>query len=244
MFGCPDALLAECSYATRVYAVAFVLFCGIYLLMVNYKLLNLHALSTFLSFALSLSVIPVMGVIAVFFPGAIWWSNLIAYALVAIAVVVWAELKRRRGQSHVTLLPLADARPSLDFSVPYTDDGLASALESIDGFLKSSGLPERSSLAARLSAEELLKNIIQHNAAKRALSGWFVHKPFIDIRISLAQPGSGESLTLSLHDDGEPFNPAEAPRREGSFGLTLATAFDQRLSYKYMFGQNMTIVKI
>jgi hypothetical protein len=82
MFGCPNELLVEFCYACRIYAVAFMFFCLIYLLMVNYKLLKQVALSNFLSFALSLTVIPVIWFIARYAPSAIWWSNLVAYVIV------------------------------------------------------------------------------------------------------------------------------------------------------------------
>lgn len=244
MFGCPDDLLAECCYATRIYAVAFVFFCAIYLLMVNYKLLKQQSLSTFLSFALSLTVIPVMWGIALYLPKAIWWSNLIAYLVVFLILVVWSEAKRRKQQSFITLLPRAEEQPTLDFSIPYTDAGLATALESIDRYLQQNGVEGRNLLAANLASEELLKNIIQHNAAKREQqSGKFRSQPFIDVRIAMSTD-EDSLLTVSLHDDGRPFDPTGLAGRQGSYGLLLATSFGQRLSYKYMFGQNMTIVKI
>lgn len=243
MFGCTSDIMAECCHATRIYALAFLFFCGIYLMMVNYKLLKQQALSTFLSFALSLSVIPVMWLIARFMPTAIWWSNLIAYVIVFIILLIWAEAKRSKSQAFLTLLPIIESQPTLDFSIPYSIDGLSKALESIDQFLKDNQIQGERLLAANLSSEELLKNIIQHNQLKREqLGNKFKGCPYIDIRLTINE--ADNSLTISLHDDGKPFDPSAVTKRQGSYGLILATGFNQQLSYKYMFGQNMTTVKI
>jgi anti-sigma regulatory factor (Ser/Thr protein kinase) len=244
MFGCTQDMMVECCYATRIYAIAFIFFCGIYLLMVNYKLLNQHGLSTFLSFALSLSVIPVMWLIAAYMPAAIWWSNLIAYVIVFAILVVWSEIKRTKGNSFITLLPTIEEQPTLDFSTPYSMDGLADALAQVDSFLTDNGITGKRLIAANLSAEELLKNIIQHNESKRSQpSGKLKQRPYIDVRITISTDKEN-LITISLNDDGKPFDPTAPAARQGSYGLTLATGFGQQLSYKYMFGQNMTLVKI
>jgi Na+-driven multidrug efflux pump len=282
LFGCPDALLAECCYACRIYAAAFVFFCLIYLLMVNYKLLKQEALANFLSFALSLSVIPVIWIIATQAPGAIWWSNLIAYLLVFVVALAWSEIKRRDGASFLTLLPTREANPTLDFSVSYTNEGLAEAFERITEFLDRHHAKPDSAFAIKLSAEELLKNVIQHNQQKSQETS----TPYIDLRLTViannsqatestetsentnasgsqssrpprlqgsqnsqnsqcSQPqGGAQKIILSLRDDGRPFDPTAGQHREGSYGLTLATAFNQTLTYKYMFGQNITLVEV
>jgi Na+-driven multidrug efflux pump/anti-sigma regulatory factor (Ser/Thr protein kinase) len=238
LFGCPADLLAECCYATRVYAAAFILFCVIYLLMVCYKLLGESALSNFISFALSLSVVPVIWIIAIYFPRAIWWSNLIAYTLVLAILLVWAELKRDNGKSHITLLPTSVGKDILDFSSPYSADGLGKALTSVSDYLKGHGVEQKRATAMMLSAEELLKNIIQHNETRAGKS----EKRYIDIR--LAVDNDGQQIILSLRDDGHPFDPTAARREEGKYGLLLATGFNQKMTYKYMFGQNLTTIEV
>lgn len=246
LFGCPAELLGECCYAARIYAAAFVFFCLIYLLMVNYKLLRQEALSNFLSFALSLTVIPVIWLIALYAPGAIWWSNLIAYLIVFVTVVVWSESKRKEGASFITLLPVKEAKPTLDFSVEYSQAGLDESITRISDFMDDHAIGSDRRFAMKLSAEELLKNVVQHShsgmGAKRHTA-----TPYIDVRLSLiddATAEGGNKLALSIRDDGRPFDPTAAGSREGGYGLTLSTAFGQRLSYRYMFGQNMTVVEI
>ena len=234
MFGCPDELLSECCYACRIYAAAFVFFCIIYLLMVNYKLLKHEALSNFLSFALSLSVIPVMWIIAIYAPKAIWWSNLIAYVLVFAILLVWSECQRKNGASHITLQPVREQYPTLDFSVEYSNIGLEDALTCISNFLDDNKVSEERKFGIKLSAEELLKNVIEHSHDK--IKG----SPYIDMRLSVLTDGS---VIFTLRDDGKPFDPLSFNAANEGFGLKLATAFNQKLSYKYMFGQNISTIE-
>jgi Na+-driven multidrug efflux pump/anti-sigma regulatory factor (Ser/Thr protein kinase) len=240
MFGCPNELLVECCYACRIYAVAFVFFCLIYLLMVNYKLLKQVALSNFLSFALSLTVIPVIWFIARYAPSAIWWSNLVAYVIVFAVALVWSQLKRRDEMSFLTLLPTREAVPTLDFSVDYSEQGLQCALDGVSEFMQQQMVEPQRCYAIKLSTEELLKNIIQygHDGEEKKKT-----TAFIDIRMSVATDETGQKLVkLSLRDDGRPFNPTVGSQ-PGGYGLKLATAFGQRLLYKYMFGQNISIIE-
>lgn len=244
LFGCPENLLQECCGACRIYAVAFIFFCLIYLLMVNYKLLKQESLANFLSFALSLTVIPVIWAIAKFLPTAIWWSNLIAYLLVFIVALIWSSYKRRSGEAFLTLLPRKEPYPTIDFSAQYSTEGLQDALNRISLFLNENNIVEERRFAVKLSAEELLKNIIRYSHSEHAVSK-IKNGAYIDIRLSLLpNPEGMDKVVLSLRDDGKPFDPTAYAGGEGGYGLKLATAFNQRLTYKYMFGQNISIVEV
>ena len=87
LFGCDDpATMAESNHALRVFALSFIPFCYIYVLMIVYKLYSHHRMALFISFALSLTVIPVLWVVAKVAPQAIWYSYLIAYLIEGIAI--------------------------------------------------------------------------------------------------------------------------------------------------------------
>ena len=79
-------LIAEADKAMRLYAVALIPFCYIYTIMVVYKLYNYHKMALFISFALSLTVVPVLWVIAHYAPQLIWYSYLIAYAIETVTI--------------------------------------------------------------------------------------------------------------------------------------------------------------
>lgn len=89
LFGCdePD-MLTQSRHALRVFAMSFIPFCYIYVLMIVYKLYSHHHMALFISFALSLTVIPVLWVMAHWAPGWLWYSYLIAYLLEAVAILL------------------------------------------------------------------------------------------------------------------------------------------------------------
>ena len=97
LFGCdePD-MLAQSNHALRVFALSFIPFCYIYVLMIVYKLYSQHRMALFISLALSLTVIPVLWAMAKWMPEYIWYSYLIAYLIEA--VVIFALHKGRHIQ--------------------------------------------------------------------------------------------------------------------------------------------------
>ena len=83
----PD-LIAEANHALRVFALSFIPFCYIYVLMIVYKLYGQHHMALFISFALSLTVIPVLWVMARTMPNLLWYSYLVAYLIEANAIAL------------------------------------------------------------------------------------------------------------------------------------------------------------
>ncbi len=87
LFGCNEPeMLAQSSHALRVFALSFILFSYIYVIMIIYKLYSHHRMALFISFALSLTVIPVLWLMSKAAPGAIWYSYLIAYLIEACII--------------------------------------------------------------------------------------------------------------------------------------------------------------
>jgi len=91
-----ESMISEGSRALRIFALSFIPFCYIYVLMIVYKLYCHHRMALFISFALSLTVIPVMWVISEWAPQLLWYSYLIAYlieVLLIFAVHRWLRLR-------------------------------------------------------------------------------------------------------------------------------------------------------
>jgi Na+-driven multidrug efflux pump len=88
----PD-LISESDYALRIFALSFIPFCYIYVLMIVYKLYKHHKMALFISFALSLTVIPVLWLMAHFAPNYLWYSYLIAYLIEGIAIALIHRLR-------------------------------------------------------------------------------------------------------------------------------------------------------
>ena len=92
-------LVAEACHALRVYALSFVPFCYIYVLMIVYKLYAQHRMALFISFTLSLMVIPVLWVFSHLRPDLLWYSYLVAYVIEALAIAVL----HKATHAHFTL---------------------------------------------------------------------------------------------------------------------------------------------
>ncbi|MBQ9555241.1 MAG: hypothetical protein IJV05_03350 [Muribaculaceae bacterium] len=89
LFGCDETeMLVQSVPALRVFALSFIPFCYIYVLMIIYKLYHQHSMALFISFALSLTVIPVLWLMAKFMPQYMWYSYLIAYLIEAVIILI------------------------------------------------------------------------------------------------------------------------------------------------------------
>ena len=97
VFGCDEIeMLHQSVPALRIFALSFIPFCYIYVLMIVYKLYNQHSMALFISFALSLTVIPVLWFMGKLMPQYLWYSYLIAYVIEV--VVIFALHKGRHIQ--------------------------------------------------------------------------------------------------------------------------------------------------
>ncbi len=89
LFGADEAdIIDEGCYALRVFAVSLIPFCYIYTIMIVYKLYNYHQIALFISFALSLTVIPVLWIMSHMVPHYLWFSYLLAYLIEMAAIFV------------------------------------------------------------------------------------------------------------------------------------------------------------
>lgn len=87
LFGANEtAMLTETDKALRIFALSFIPFCYIYVIMIVYKLYGQHRMSLFISFALSLTVIPVLWFMSHFSPTLLWYSYLIAYLIEVVII--------------------------------------------------------------------------------------------------------------------------------------------------------------
>ena len=91
----PDMLSSACE-ALRVLAFSFIPFCYIYILMIIYKLYGQHRMALFISFALSLTVIPVLWIVSRCVPQMLWYSFLVAYVIEAVAIWVLHRVTHAR----------------------------------------------------------------------------------------------------------------------------------------------------
>ena len=89
LFGTNESeMIVESCNALRIFAVCLIPFCYIYTIMIVYKLYNYHHMALFISFALSLTVIPVLWLFSWYAKEWIWYGFLTAYIIEMIAIFV------------------------------------------------------------------------------------------------------------------------------------------------------------
>ena len=89
LFGANESdMITEGCRALRIFAVSLIPFCYIYTIMIVYKLYNHHHMALFISFALSLTVIPVLWLFSLFAEEWIWYGFLTAYIIEMVAIFV------------------------------------------------------------------------------------------------------------------------------------------------------------
>ena len=99
LFGSSEpSILAESNHVLRIFAVSFIPFCYIYFIMIVYKLYKQDHMALFISFALSLTVIPVLWLMAHFTPEYTWYSYLTAYLLEIIMIASLHKITRSKFQ--------------------------------------------------------------------------------------------------------------------------------------------------
>lgn len=96
--GNEEELMSVTCHALRIFALSFIPFCYIYVMMIVYKLYGHHRMALFISFALSLMVIPVLWLMANLAPQYLWYSYLIAYLIEGILIYALHRMRHLRLQ--------------------------------------------------------------------------------------------------------------------------------------------------
>lgn len=140
--------------------------------------------------------------------------------------------------------PLDPTERRLQLEVPPTAAGLATAQASLNRFLESGDdVSARGAYFAELAFEELVTNILRHGRRRP-------DEPPIAASVLL----SGESITLTVEDDGPPFDPLSVPEPEqpaslddakvGGLGLVLVRRSCERMSYVRAGDRNRVTVTL
>lgn len=163
-----------------------------------------------------------------------WIGFFVGQLVTALAIGVWEMILRRKDPSlcRFLLIPMKGDAKVLDMSLQTNSESLSEAIGTLRSFLSSNGMEPHTVYVAAVCAEEFVNNIIRHGHASS---------------IDLASTVDGDTVNVSIHDDGAAFNPvaaASASEAKIGLGLTLAAAFCQDMNYKYIFNQNMLTFKI
>lgn len=163
-----------------------------------------------------------------------WIGFFIGQAVTGLAILIWGMILRAKDKSlcRFLLIPMKDKTKVLDMTVQATSASLSDAIATLRSFLAENGRDSHTVNTAALCAEEFVNNIIRHG-----------HATAIDLAASVV----GDSVSISIHDDGTAFDPVSAVKASESrigLGLTIAKAFCKDINYRYIFNQNMVTIKI
>ncbi|MFI3287211.1 MAG: MATE family efflux transporter [Rikenellaceae bacterium] len=229
-------VIGDAVVAIRLVTLSFLPFAVNYLLIVIYQLSGRSTLSIATSITQPMLVVVVMLIVSAVAPELVWWSFIISEMAVLTALYLISVVKSsgKVRLDRLTMLERTKESHSLDFSVEVSAPGaVATALGELDRFFEEEGCNPISANKIRLSAEELLLNIIAHGFKD-------TKRHFVDLRTHITD----ECITLTLKDDGRAFNPALEAASDKGLGLKIVQGVTPNIEYKYIFFQNTTKITI
>ena len=232
MFGVKDPQeLAVIDHVLRIFSLMMIPFAFTLVLVAVYQVLELIAPSVICAICQLATIIFSIWLFADFAPSHIWWGFPLASFLFLFGQLFLSFIYSR-----------SEGGRTFDRSVRYQSEEVFTVLESIDTFLKESKLSKDNIFSLNLCCEELMTNIAKHS------HGHIVHHSF-DVHIY----SDDESTWVALKDGGKPFNPLLAGKmadpdigKEGCehLGLRLINNIVDNISYKYMYGLNIVLIKV
>lgn len=237
-FGNSDAALCEASVWPL--CIAFSILLPYVCVMFFSTLLNV-SLNILFSSLMTLSMAGGVVIMAWLSPEHIWWGfPLLSYPLLGVLLLtMYLKHRRNRQLSAFALLPLLPDDVSAHFSVEYTREAVDRALTDVDLFVELCEVSSLVSNRVRVCCTELLENLLDYS--KDRGEGHTFEVRVID---------NERDIEVRIKDAGRPFDPTlSASEMEcidmepKHLGLTLVNKLSSSLSYKYMFGLNVTVLK-
>lgn len=159
-----------------------------------------------------------------------WWGFFFgqAFTVLTLLPLVVREQRRNRSLTPIFLIKQNDESVTYDVSVATNYDALHEMQSGMTDFLHEAHVEEKTAMNAVVCTEELVKNIIDHG-----------HAHSVDVRAT----HDGESINITLCDDGKLFNPVEYDKETG-LGLLMVRGIASELSYDTIFNQNVVTITI
>lgn len=247
LFGVKDPQeLATLDHALRIFSLTLLPFALTLVLVAVYQVLDQILLSVICAVGQLATIVLGIWLFAAYQPLLIWWGFPVAGFLFLMGQLLLSFIYSRRQccrVSSLNLIPYSEGGRTFDSSVHYQSDEVYTVLRNIDAFLQESKLSKDDKFCLNLCCEELMTNIAQHS------QGHIVHHSF-DVHIY----SDDEDTCVALKDGGKPFNPLfsrkmpepDISSTEGSehLGLRLINNLVENISYKYMYGLNIVLIKI
>lgn len=246
LFGVNDPQdMADLDNVLRIFSLMMLPFALTLVLVSVYQVLELILPSVICVIGQLVALILFTWLFAKYNPSLVWLGFPVSGILFLMCQLFASFIySRRKGRSvsALTLIPYREKGRTFDRSVRYKSDEVYTALEDIDTFLKESALSVGAIFRINLCCEELMTNIATHS------HGHIVHHSF-DVHIY----SDNQGICVALKDGGKPFNPLMAGKmadldigKEGfeHLGLRLVNNIIEDISYKYMYGLNVVLIKM
>lgn len=199
-----------------------------------YQMLGYLALTPLIVLTFPLVLIPSMYVWGDMGDGSlIWYAFPETGLLVLLLAFVITEVIRYRKKdvAHLTLVPTKDVENCYDISVEANRESMAASLANLDTYLAGLGIGSELQLAVRHCIEEVTLNIVEHSGKNMEHHYFDIHTNFMD-----------GVLEVIVKDDGRAFDPVALPEEERGSGLKILHGLCSNIDYKFMYGQNLTIM--
>ena len=246
MFGIEEPEeLAAVNHVLRIFSLLMLPFALTLTLMAVYQVLERMVLSVVVIIGQMAVLVLTIGFFANNAPAYVWYGFPLAGFLFLAAQLLYSYIISRRQDSRVsalTLIPYSEGGSSLDCSVPYSLTDVSTVLRQIEKFLEDMRIDKHTTFNLILCLEELMTNIAKHS------TGHIVHRSF-DVHVFVKD----QHVRVALKDGGRPFDPVSAGRAANTdpvdgdpsnLGLRIAANILSDISYKYMYGLNMVLIKV
>ena len=168
----------------------------------------------------------------------VWFAFILAEAVTLTLLYVYTRYKHRRDPERYAdlyMIPKTMRELLFDVSVKATRESAAGLSEGAIDALKENGITGDIAMKAGIALEEITLNLGTRQPGK---------KPDLDVRIIK----NGEHITISLRDNGLPFNPMEySPEDREAYltdGVLLFKALARDIRYSRVLSLNQTIIDI
>ena len=242
LFGVKDpSVLTQGAAGLRTYIIFLIPLYFTVTYSVVYQIQKHYTLATVISALPVLLVICFAEIFSRANPDLFWWSFFLggiinAGVQLTAAACIW---KKQKNCCYPSLIPRQDEEPSLLISSAYTEEDTQKALREAEAFLKEQKIGKKTADQALLCMDEIFHNIIQH--AKVRKKGR--KKGYYNARFRI-----GQSLYVTVRDDGIPFNPVlteeslkewNSRSPEAAPGLRIINRMNSEITYSFVCSQNM-----
>lgn len=164
-------------------------------------------------------------------------AELLAFAATWVLRVISQKRGKMEGNDFAAI-PKAPEGQYLDLTVEGTSKDASGLAHLLVEYCLEKGVERKTANAVGIAGEELVERIASNPQKGKSVS-------YIDIYLLR----NGDELILRVRDDGDLFNPLEAPSDNGEdgmeiSGLSLIRSLAQNISYSRILNMNNTIVEI